>query len=112
MTTGKPSMASNRPAKSLRCMGRSFASALRRSFSFSLRIIACTNGRRSSAKNMCSVRQRPMPSAPNARAALASRGMSALARTPKLPRNLSAIFMNFAKTGEFGSGSFVSAWPR
>ena len=31
-------------------------------------IICCMNGRRSSAKNMCSVRQRPMPSAPNWRA--------------------------------------------
>ena len=30
---------------------------------------------------MCSVRQRPMPSAPNARAVRASSGVSALART-------------------------------
>ena len=32
------------------------------------RIICCTMGRRSSSKNMCSVRQRPMPSAPNSTA--------------------------------------------
>ena len=32
--------------------------------------------------NMCSVRQRPMPSAPNSRARAASSGVSALARTP------------------------------
>ncbi len=36
---------------------------------------------RSASKNMCSVRQRPMPSAPNERAWRASRGVSALART-------------------------------
>ena len=30
---------------------------------------------------MCSVRQRPMPSAPNSKACLASFGVSALART-------------------------------
>ena len=40
------------------------------------------SGSRSSAKNMCSVRQRPMPRAPKAKATLASRGMSALARMP------------------------------
>src|SRR5437868_3417101 len=39
---------------------------------------------RSSAKNMCSVRHSPIPSAPNARAWMASRGMSAFARTPSL----------------------------
>ena len=44
------------------------------------RIIFTTWGSRSSAKNMCSVRQRPMPRAPKAKATLASRGMSALAR--------------------------------
>ena len=37
---------------------------------------------RLSSKNMCSVRHRPMPSAPNSRAWRASRGVSALARTP------------------------------
>ena len=36
---------------------------------------------RSPSKNMCSVRQRPMPSAPNSKACLASFGVSALART-------------------------------
>ena len=59
---------------------------------------------RSSAKNMCSVRQRPMPSAPNARAALASRGMSALARTPKLPRNSSAHLHELREDGRVRIG--------
>ena len=40
---------------------------------------------RSASKNMCSVRQRPMPSAPNSRAWRASRGVSALARTLQPP---------------------------
>ena len=44
-------------------------------------IIARTSGSRSSAMNMCSVRQRPMPSAPNSRAFAASSGVSAFART-------------------------------
>ena len=45
------------------------------------RIISCTIGSRSWAMNMCSVRQRPMPSAPNSRALAASSGVSAFART-------------------------------
>ena len=44
------------------------------------RIICCMMGTRSSAKNMCSVRQSPMPSAPNPRAMCACSGMSALDR--------------------------------
>ena len=45
-------------------------------------IIARIFGWRSAAMNMCSVRQRPMPSAPNSRAFRASSGVSAFARTP------------------------------
>ena len=73
--------------------------------------MACMCGRRSSAKNMCSVRHRPMPSAPNFRATLASRGISALARTPNLPRNSSAQSMKVARTPEVGSASSVLALP-
>ena len=47
----------------------------------SARIISRTATMRSPSKNMCSVRQRPMPSAPKLRAARASAGVSALART-------------------------------
>ena len=61
-----PSIARNTPIKSARCMGSSFFSAVRRSFSLSARIMARMCGMRSSAKNMCSVRHSPMPSAPNA----------------------------------------------
>ena len=67
--------------KSARCIGRSLASAARRPFSSSARIISRTATMRSASKNMCSVRQRPMPSAPNSRAVRASSGVSALART-------------------------------
>ena len=41
-----------------------------------------TSSPRSSPKNMCSVRQRPIPSAPSERALAASSAVSALARTP------------------------------
>ena len=58
-------MISNSSTKSSRCIGRSFASAARRLFSSSARIISRTARMRSSSKNMCSVRHRPMPSAPN-----------------------------------------------
>ena len=50
--------------------------------SSSAMIIARIFGWRSSAMNMCSVRHRPMPSAPSSRALRASSGVSALARTP------------------------------
>ena len=57
--------------------------------------MATTWGRRSSAKNMCSVRHRPMPWAPNAKAIFASCGMSAFARMPRR-RTSSAHESSFA----------------
>ena len=54
---------------------------------------------RSAPKNMCSVRQRPMPSAPNERAARASAGVSALARTA-IRRAASAHSIRRAKSPE------------
>ena len=50
-------------------------------------IMARTTGRRS-PRNMCSVRHRPMPSAPNWRALAASGPVSALARTAILPARI------------------------
>ena len=97
MVTGRPSMARKIPLKSSRCMGFSLSSAARssarRSGSSAAMIMSRTIGMRSVAKNMCSVRTSPMPSAPNERARAASSGVSALARTPSLryrsaqPRN-------------------------
>ena len=110
MVTGNPSMARKTPTKSARCMGSSFFSAARRSFSLLARIMARMCGRRSSAKNMCSVRHSPMPSAPNARACRASRGMSALARTP-MRRKGSAQLMNLISSGSSGDAGTVLSWP-
>ena len=79
--TGYPAIASKIPSKSDCWTGRSRSSAARRAFSSPARIISCTTGRRSGAMNMCSVRQSPIPSAPNSRAFAASSGVSAFART-------------------------------
>ena len=65
-------MISNSSAKSCRCIGSSLASAARRPVSVSARIISRTATMRSPSKNICSVRQRPMPSAPKLRATRAS----------------------------------------
>ena len=65
--TGSPSIASRTATKSARCATRSSSSASSSSASVEARIILRTIGRRSSARNMCSVRQRPMPSAPRRR---------------------------------------------
>jgi hypothetical protein len=54
---------------------------------------------RFSSKNMCSVRQSPIPSAPNFNATRASFGVSALARTPSL-RTLSAQPMRVENSPE------------
>ena len=79
--TGSPAIASKIPSKSDCCIGSSRSSAARRSLSPDAMIISRTTGSRSSALNMCSVRQRPIPSAPSSRALAASSGVSALART-------------------------------
>ena len=49
------------------------------------RIMRRTIGRRSSARNMCSVRHSPIPSAPSRRAVAASGPVSAFARTARCP---------------------------
>ena len=78
-------MARKIPMKSSRWNGRSLLTAARRATVPSeAMIISRTIEIRSAAKNMCSVRTRPMPSAPNSRARRASSGVSALARTPQL----------------------------
>ncbi len=81
MTTGKPAIDSKIPSKSDCWNGRSRSSAARRPCSSEARIISWTTGSRSSPKNMCSVRQRPTPWAPNSRAFAASSGLSAFAHT-------------------------------
>ncbi len=71
----------NSSTKSAFWNGAILARATRRPASSSARIISRTAAMRASSKNMCSVRDRPMPSAPKPRAVLASSGVSALART-------------------------------
>ena len=63
---------------------------------------------------MCSVRQSPMPSAPNLTATRASAGVSALARTPSL-RTLSAQPISVPNSPD-SAGSIIgtrpaSTWP-
>ena len=65
-------------------------------------------GRRSSPKNMCSVRQRPMPWAPNSRARRASSGVSAFARTPSR-RASSAHAVTAAKSSVICGGTSGTA---
>ena len=62
-------------------MGSSLARAFARCSAVSEQIISRMAGMRSASKNMCSVRHRPMPSAPKVRAWAASWGVSALVRT-------------------------------
>jgi hypothetical protein len=61
---------------------------------------------RFASKNMCSVRQSPMPSAPNLMAARASAGVSALARTLSL-RTASAHFISVPNS-PVSSGSRIA----
>ena len=74
MVTGSPSIARKMPMKSSRWKGRSLSSAACRAAGSAAMIISRTIGMRSAAKNMCSVRTSPMPSAPNSRALRASSG--------------------------------------
>ena len=81
MVTGYCAMAVKIPMKSSRWKGSRRSTAFLRSCSSLAMIISRTIAMRSSLKNMCSVRTRPMPTAPNSRALMASAGVSALART-------------------------------
>ena len=109
IVTGRPLMISNSSTKSARCIGNSLATAARRDFSSSARIISRTAWMRSSSKNICSVRHSPMPSAPNLTATRASAGVSALARTPSL-RTLSAQPISVANSPD-SCGSIIATLP-
>ena len=109
MVTGNPFMIRKISAKSLRCIGNSSFSAARLCSSVSATIMRRTAGIRWTSKNMCSVRHRPIPSAPNSRAVLASVGVSALART-RIRRSLSAHSIKAAKSPD-SSGWIVLTSP-
>ena len=97
------------PSKSDCWNGSSRSSASRRPPSFSARIISWTTGSRFSPKNMCSVRQRPMPSAPRPRARIASAGLSAFART--FSRRSSSAQPRIVSKSSFISGGTSSIAP-
>ena len=110
MVTGSPSMAVKMPTKSSRCKGSSFAAASR-VLASSARIMRRTASMRSPSKNMCSVRHRPMPSAPNSRRVLASSGVSALVRTLRRRDFVGPGHELVAKSPEMRPAS-SSTWPR
>ena len=80
MVTGSEDMDRKSSSKSSCCMGRSLLRACFRSSVEEARIIVRTCGNLSGEKNMCSVRQSPMPRAPDVLAFKASSGVSAFAR--------------------------------
>mmetsp|Transcript_3411 Transcript_3411/g.21298 ORF Transcript_3411/g.21298 Transcript_3411/m.21298 type:complete len:276 (+) Transcript_3411:1451-2278(+) len=82
IVTGRPSIARKIPSKSLLWYGRRSSSAAFLDLVSTAMIIRLTALMRSAEpKNMCSVRTRPIPSAPFFRAAAASSGVSAFANT-------------------------------
>ena len=81
IVTGLPSSASYSFSKSPCCSGRILASAASLSSSVSEQIISRNASILFPSKNICSVRQSPIPSAPSSRAFTASCGVSAFVRT-------------------------------
>ena len=80
-TTGWGAMASSTPTRSDRCTTSRSSRAAASSAGSSAARNRCTSGSLS-PRNRCSVRHRPMPSAPKSRARAASSARSAFARTP------------------------------
>ena len=109
--TGSPSIASRTSSKSARWTSSSSASASFSSSGVDARIILRTTGRRSGARNMCSVRHSPMPSAPRRRALAASSPVSALARTPSLPLRIASAQPRTMSNSFGGSASASSIAP-
>mmetsp|Transcript_6723 Transcript_6723/g.17218 ORF Transcript_6723/g.17218 Transcript_6723/m.17218 type:complete len:430 (-) Transcript_6723:1213-2502(-) len=111
MVTGHPPMTRKMPSKSLRWKGSRSSSAFSRVLVSAAMIMRRTPRRRSPVpKNMCSVRTKPMPSAPLARAVTASSGVSALASTLSV-RCASTQDMNCPRSPLMAGGA-SSAAPR
>eukprot|EP00438_Fugacium_kawagutii_P025779 Skav230060 [mRNA] locus=scaffold1221:119908:121924:- [translate_table: standard] len=102
--TGLPSMILNSSVMSSLCITNNLSKACRRSASSVAKIICLMATIRCPSKNMCSVRTRPMPSAPNSLACRASAGVSALART-FMSRTSSAHCMMVPKDPESCGGT-------
>ena len=88
--TGNPLIARSNAAKSSVCTLRNSSNAAASSAGVLAKIMRRTTGKRSGAKNMCSVRHNPIPSAPYSRAFVASSSVSAFARTASLPLRISS----------------------
>ena len=97
-------------AKSSFCTWRSSSRAAVSSSGVSAKIMRRTTGKRSGARNMCSVRHKPIPSAPSSRAFFASSPVSALARTASLPLRISSAHFKMVSNsfGGFAASSFNS----
>ena len=106
--TGRLPTARRRSRKSSRCASASAASAASSSSGLEERITRRMNGSRS-PRNMCSVRHRPIPSAPLSIATPASTPVSALARMPSR-RTSSAQFRTVANAND-GSGRSIGTAP-
>ena len=106
MVTGRPSIASRISPKSPRCSRSIASSASLRADSSSASTRSSTSCRRS-PRNMCSVRHRPMPEAPNRLARAASSGVSAFARTSS--RRTASAWVSSAETASTTGSSHVGA---
>ncbi len=109
MVTGSPRIRPRIFLKSLFCIGSNLSIAFCLSCVVSARIISRTIGRRSAALNILSVRQRPIPSAPNFLAMAASLGVSALALTPR--DRISSAHLRIVLRSGPNSGSTVGTSP-
>ena len=103
--TGNPLIARSNAAKSSVCTLRNSSNAAVSSAGVLAKIMRRTTGKRSGAKNMCSVRHNPIPSAPYSRALMASSSVSALARTASLPLRTSSAHFKMVKNSFVGFAS-------
>mmetsp|Transcript_28662 Transcript_28662/g.84809 ORF Transcript_28662/g.84809 Transcript_28662/m.84809 type:complete len:251 (+) Transcript_28662:1213-1965(+) len=113
MVTGRPYMAWKMPSKSSRwyCSSSLRASASAGECSSTAAIMRRTAAMRCGVlKNMCSVRVKPMPWAPLARATFASSGVSALVHTCRR-LYLSTHDMSVARCPT-SAGSSTGCWPK
>ena len=106
--TGSPDISFNSATKSFFCTLRSSSKAAASSAGELARIIRRTTGNLSGARNMCSVRHSPIPSAPSSRAFFASSLVSAFARTLILPLRTSSDHFRIV-SNSFGGFEAISA---
>ena len=109
--TGRPDISFSSAAKSFFCTLRSSSRAAVSSAGVEARIILRTTGRRSGARNMCSVRHSPMPWAPSSRAFFASSSVSALARTSIFPLRTSSDHLRMVSNSFGGLEPASVSWP-